>query len=101
MAYGYDACSIDRLDGALSEFDVVVNTVPAPIFGGNALKQLKPGCLCVDVASIRGIDGFGSGGSWPDHCLGAALPGKLMPCTAGMNHPGYGFEILKEQGVIL
>lgn len=101
VAYGYDACSIDRLDGALSEFDVVVNTVPAPIFGGNALKQLKPGCLCVDVASIRGIDASAAEALGLTIVWARALPGKLMPCTAGRIVRDTVFEILKEQGVIL
>lgn len=101
VAYGYDACSIDRLDGALSEFDVVVNTVPAPIFGGNALKQLKPGCLCVDVASIRGIDASAAEARGLTIVWARALPGKLMPCTAGRIIRDTVFEILKEQGVIL
>ena len=101
VAYGYDACSIDRLDGALSEFDVVVNTVPAPIFGENALKQLKPGCLCVDVASIRGIDASAAEALGLTIVWARALPGKLMPCTAGRIIRDTVFEILKEQGVIL
>lgn len=42
VAYGYDACSIDRLDGALSEFDVVVNTV-RPRFSGKCAEAVKAG----------------------------------------------------------
>ena len=101
VAYGYAARSIDRLDGALSEFDVVVNTVPAPIFGEAALKQLKPDCLCVDVASIRGIDVAAAEALGLTAVWARALPGKLMPRTAGRIIRDTVFEILKEQGVIL
>ena len=78
VAYGYDACSIDRLDGALSEFDVVVNTVPAPIFGRKCVcRQLKPGCLCVDVASVQGHRCLAAAEALgPDHCLGAGATGE-------------------------
>ena len=75
--------------------------MPAPIFGGNALKQLKPGCLCVDVASIRGIDASAAEARGLTIVWARALPGKLMPCTAGRIIRDTVFEILKEQGVIL
>lgn len=91
-----------QLDGALSEFDVVVNTVPAPDFRGKCAEAVKAGgCLCVDVASIRGIDASAAEALGLTIVWARALPGKLMPCTAGRIIRDTVFEILKEQGVIL
>ena len=100
-AYGYKAAGIGKLEGNLGAFDVVVNTVPEPIFGEDRLRELKPGCLCVDVASVQGIDlnaaeALGLEGVWA-----RGLPGKLMPKTAGAVIRDTVYTIIKEQGVIL
>jgi len=100
-AYGYKATDIGKLEGNLGAFDVVVNTVPEPIFGEDRLRELKPGCLCVDVASVQGIDlnaaeALGLEGVWA-----RGLPGKLMPKTAGAVIRDTVYTIIKEQGVIL
>ena len=99
-AYGYETADIGRLEGNLGAFDVGVNTVPEPSFGEDRLRELKPGCLCVDVASVQGIDlnaaeALGLEGVWA-----RGLPGKLMPKTAGAVIRDTVYTIIKEQGVI-
>ena len=67
----------------LSAFDLVVNTVPAPVLGADRLAQLRPDVLVLDLASPPG------GVDWAAveelhlraiHAL--SLPGKVAPVTA-------------------
>ena len=100
-AYGYETADIGRLEGNLGAFDVVVNTVPEPVFGADRLRELKPDCLCVDVASVQGID-LSAAEALGLECIWArGLPGKLMPKTAGAVIRDTVYTIVKEQGVIL
>lgn len=82
-AYGYDAADIRALSEDLAAFDVVVNTVPAPVFDAEKLRQLKPECLCIDVASVQGIDLAAAEELGLPAIWARGLPGKLMPKTAG------------------
>ena len=100
-AYGYQALNIESLEGNLAEFDVVVNTVPAPVFGEECLRELKPDCLCVDVASVQGIDLAAAEKLELPNTWARALPGKLVPHTAGRIIRDTVYTIIKEQGVIL
>lgn len=81
-ALGLDALDIGQLDGHLSEFGTVFNTVPAMVLPSGLLAQLPWDCLCVDLASARGIDllaaeALGLSGVWAK-----SLPGRLAPRTA-------------------
>ena len=100
-AYGYEAVDIGSLEPHLAEFDVVVNTVPAPVLGETCLRRLEPECLCVDVASIRGIDAAAAENLGLTCVWARALPGKLMPKTAGAIIRDTVYIIIKEQGVML
>ena len=100
-AYGYQALNIEKLEGGLAEFDVVVNTVPAPVLGASRLRELKPGCLCIDVASVQGIDSAAAEELGLPNTWARALPGKLVPRTAGRIIRDTVYTIIKEQGVIL
>ena len=100
-AYGYQALNIESLEGNLAEFDVVVNTVPAPVFGEECLRELKPDCLCVDVASVQGIDLAAAEKLGLPNTWARALPGKLVPHTAGRIIRDTVYTIIKEQGVML
>ena len=51
---GYGVEQIGRLAGWLCSYDLVINTVPARTLGEQELKDLKPGCLVVDLASKPG-----------------------------------------------
>ena len=44
----------DQLAGWLCAYDLIINTVPAPLLGREELSELKPGCLVVDLASKPG-----------------------------------------------
>ncbi len=75
-AYGYQALETGALAGHLSAFGAVFNTVPSLILNGALTAQLPEDCLCVDLASVRGIEPA-------ERAVWArSLPGRLSPRTA-------------------
>lgn len=56
---GYCGEQTEHLAGWLCGYDLVVNTVPAPVLGLTELSDLKPGCLVIDLASKPGGAGVG------------------------------------------
>lgn len=53
-AYGYAAEHIEKLDGWLCGYDLVVNTVPLRVLDEGRLADLRAGCLVIDLASKPG-----------------------------------------------
>ena len=81
-AYGLRAMKTSELDGKLSAFGTVFNTVPSLVLKEALLSQLPERCLCVDLASGPGID-FAAAEEMGLSCVWArSLPGRLLPCTA-------------------
>ena len=81
-AYGLRAMKTSELDGKLSAFGTVFNTVPSLVLKEALLSQLPESCLCVDLASVPGID-FAAAEEMGLSCVWArSLPGRLLPCTA-------------------
>lgn len=81
-AYGFRRLRTSELDGNLSGFGAVFNTIPVPILGESLLAQLPPDCLCVDLASQPGID-LTAAERLGRPCVWArSLPGRLLPQTA-------------------
>ena len=68
----------------LARYQLIVNTVPAPIFTAEQYAQLDPSCIIIDLASAPG-------GIDASKCLkhnlnfthARGLPGKIAPATAG------------------
>ena len=60
-AYGYETEHIERLDGWLCAYDLIVNTVPHQVLDESRLNDLRPGCLVIDLASKPGGEGVGVG----------------------------------------
>lgn len=81
-AYGWLAMNTYGLNGKLSGFGVVFNTIPSPVLGKPLLEQLPPECLCIDLASVQGID-LAAAERLGLSCVWArSLPGRLVPRTA-------------------
>ena len=81
-AYGLRAMKTSELDGKLSAFGTVFNTVPSLVLKEALLSQLPESCLCVDLASVPGID-FAAAEEMGLSCVWArSLPGRLLTCTA-------------------
>ncbi|MDR2356565.1 MAG: dipicolinate synthase subunit DpsA [Oscillospiraceae bacterium] len=98
-AYGYEAADTGRLEGYLSKFDVVVNTAPSRVLGYSRLRELKHGCLCLDLASRPGGVDFAAAtrlGIKAVWSLG--LPGEVAPVTAGAIIRDTVYNILSERG---
>jgi dipicolinate synthase subunit A len=53
-AYGYGVEHTEELDGWLCGYDLVINTVPAQVLTEHRLKELKEGCVVIDLASKPG-----------------------------------------------
>ena len=81
-AYGWEALDSGALDGRLSSFGAVFNTVPARILDGALLAQLPRDCLLVDLASQPGIDGVRAAELGLDCVWARGLPGRTAPCAA-------------------
>lgn len=81
-AYGFQALETGGLDGHLSRFGAVFNTVPSPVLEERLLAQLPGDCLCVDLASVQGIDLAAAERLGLPHVWARSLPGRLVPRTA-------------------
>jgi len=81
-AYGYNALETGGLDGKLSGFELVFNTVPSLVLDAPLVAQLPQGCLCVDLASQQGIDLASAESRGLPQVWARSLPGRLTPRTA-------------------
>lgn len=81
-AYGLQALETGKLDGALSSFGVVFNTIPSPVLDEPLLAQLPKDCLCIDLASVQGIDLAAAERLGLPHVWARSLPGRMVPRTA-------------------
>lgn len=77
---GFGICYYEQLGSQLPEIDIVVNTVPARVFGESQLRRAKRGTLFVEIASAPGgfspeaVESFGM-----QALLCPGLPGKYAP----------------------
>ncbi len=93
-AYGYRALETGKLDGCLSDFGAVFNTVPSPVLTGPLKGQLPKDCLLIDLASVRGIE---AGSEGPEVLWARSLPGRLTPCSAAAAIRDAVYYILSEE----
>ena len=97
---GYCGEQTEHLAGWLCGYDLVVNTVPAPVLGLTELADLKPGCLVIDLASKPGGVDFDAAARLGVKVIWAlSLPGKVAPVTAGQCIQTTIYNILRELGV--
>lgn len=100
QVWSYGIERSDQLSGWLCAYDLVVNTVPAPVLGREELGDLKPGCLVIDLASKPGGVDFAAAAELGVKVVWAlSLPGKTAPVTAGLAIKNTIYNILSELGV--
>ena len=100
QVWGCGAERSDQLSGWLCAYDLILNTVPAPILGREELSDLKPGCLIIDLASKPGGVDFSAASDLGVKVIWAlSLPGKTAPVTAGLAIKTAIYNILTELGV--
>ena len=99
-SWGCTGEQIGQLEGWLCGYDLVINTVPAPVLGEAQLADLKPGCLVIDLASKPGGVDFQAAARLGVKAIWAlSLPGKVAPVTAGKCIQTTIYNILHEMGV--
>ena len=97
-AYGYNALDTHSLGGKLGAFDIVINTVPVPILDQSLLDELKPGTLCVDLASKPG--GIAETSSETIRVIRAlGLPGEIAPVSSAGFIRDAIYNIISEKAV--
>ncbi|MCF2662398.1 dipicolinate synthase subunit DpsA [Pseudoflavonifractor phocaeensis] len=99
QAMGFGAEELGRLAGWLCGYDLVVNTVPAPVLNRPELEDLKPDCLILDLASKPGgVDLAAAGELGLTVIWALSLPGKVAPVTAGAAIRSTIYNMLRELG---
>ncbi len=80
---GYRAVRIKDLRQALSEADVIFNTVPFHIFGEDEIQSIKKGAIYVELASPPyGMDLEAAKSMGVDVLMAPGLPGRFFPASA-------------------
>lgn len=96
-AYGYEPVRLKELNEKLSEFDIIINTIPAPIIGEKELKFLDQDCLIIDLASNPGgVDKLAAKKAGIKTIWALSLPGKVAPLTSAEFIKDTVYNILKE-----
>lgn len=99
-AFGYGMEHTDQLAGWLCGYDLVINTAPARLLNEPELRDLRPGCLVIDLASKPGgVDLEAAARLGVRVVWALSLPGKAAPVTAGHSIKTTIYNILHELGV--
>ena len=94
---GYRALNTHSLEGFLDGFDIVVNTVPSPVFLKTHLQEIKPDALCLDLASKPGGIDFSAASQLGIKAIWAlGLPGEVAPASSGAIIKETVYNILEE-----
>ena len=76
----------------------VFNTVPSLVLDRPLLSQLPRDCLCVDLASVQGMDQSAAAALGLPWIWARSLPGRLVPRTAAAVIRDAVYYILEERG---
>lgn len=96
-AYGHMATNINTIGENLSQYDVIINTVPHLILTEERLKYVKEECLLIDLASNPGgIDKKIAKERNLKLVWALALPGKVAPVTTAEFLKDTIYNVLKE-----
>ena len=98
---GLSYLNTNDLIGKLSDFDLIINTVPALVLGVGELRSINESCLIIDLASNAGGVDFDYAekiGIRAIHAL--SLPGKVAPISAATAIKNTIYTILQEEKVL-
>lgn len=96
-AYGHNATNINTLGENLSEYDLIINTVPHLVLTKERMDYVSDGCLLIDLASNPGgIDKKSAKDKNLKLVWALALPGKVAPVTTAEFIKDTIYNILKE-----
>ena len=97
-AYGYETDRLEDLAWELGGFDLVVNTIPAPVLDERRLRWVDPGAFLLDLASAPGgIDRAAAQRRNLQVLQAPGLPGRVAPVTAAAAIRDAVYHILWEQ----
>lgn len=83
QAYGHKATNINSIGENLSQYDIIINTVPHMILTEERLQYVKNDCLLIDLASNPGgIDKKAVKDQKLKFVWALSLPGKVAPTTS-------------------
>ena len=101
MSHGLAAVPLGELLAVLPGFDVVVNTIPAPVLGERELAAMPGGSLVVDLASLPGGTDFEAARELGVNAIHAlSLPARCAPVTAGEFVSRAVLAMLQERGEV-
>lgn len=94
---GLGSEGVDRLSDWLCSYDLVFNTVPAPVLGVEELAALKERALVIDLASRPGGVDMEAASTLGVRVIWAlSLPGKVAPVTSGRYIRDTVYHIMEE-----
>ena len=95
---GLGGCLISDFYKSADRYDIIINTVPAQVIDRKILKNVRPDCLIIDVASAPYGTDFAAAHELGINALQcSSLPGKTAPKTAGRIIADGVINILKER----
>ena len=101
-AHGIHPVHTLKLDGTLHCYDVIFNTVPHLTLTSARLREVKPACVIIDLASAPGGTDFKAAERLGLRCRWAlSLPGRCAPESAARYMRLVLKQILLERGVAL
>lgn len=82
--FGCKGAEISGLENTADKYELIFNTVPAPVLKKSVLEKLKPDTVIIDLASSPGGTDFEYAEKHNIKAfLSLSLPGKYSPVTAG------------------
>lgn len=98
-SYGYEPADTGSLEEAVGDFDLIFNTVPAPVLSAGALKRVRAGCVLLELASAPGgFDGDYARSLGLRVVPAGGLPGLVAPAAAAAAVRDSIYHILEERG---
>ena len=96
---GLGSEGVDRLPDWLCSYDLVFNTVPAPVLGVEELAALKERALVIDLASRPGGVDMAAATLGVRVIWALSLPGKVAPVTSGRYIKDTVYHIMEESSL--
>ncbi len=99
MVKGLKHCGFEDLTEAVTESELIYNTVPAKVIGPEILDQVGKKTLIIDLASAPGGVDFEYAAKKEVKAIQAlSLPGKVAPVSAAQNMARVIYNIIHESG---
>lgn len=96
--YGYEPVKLDELKEKLSQFDIIINTIPAMVIKKEEISYLNKDCLIIDLASNPGgVDREETKKQGIKTIWALSLPGKVAPLTSAEFIKDTIYNILNEK----